>query len=55
MTQLLAAPVLGVLGVVDALVVVLAAVSVLGLLSLEVEAALSPELSLFFVAPPLLL
>jgi hypothetical protein len=59
MAQLLAAPVLedplGVLGVVDVLVVVLAAASVLGLLSVAVDGVLSLELSLFFAPPPLLL
>jgi hypothetical protein len=54
MAQLLAAPVLGVLDVVAALVVVLA-VSVLGLLSLVVAAEPSAALSLFFAPPPLLL
>jgi hypothetical protein len=58
MAQLLAAPVLedplGVLGVVDVLVVVLAAVSALGLLSVAVD-VVSLELSLFFAPPPLLL
>jgi hypothetical protein len=54
MTQLLAAPVLEPLGVAGVVVVVVEAVSVLGLLSVLVV-ELSLDTSVFFAPPPLLL